>query len=123
MGESGRPKLGVLLLELDQLAQQIVVLGIRDLRIVEDVVAVVVVLELPAQLRRALRPAGDASAAHSPADGAPWLGEQGREVPARHLFEALQSVSSKCSGVTEIMPASIAAKSVPVLVVVGGLVP
>ena len=47
----GRPQLGVLLLERAQLAQQVVVLGVRDLRVVEHVVAVVVVLELAPQLR------------------------------------------------------------------------
>ena len=53
-----REQLGVLALEVAQLAQQRVVLGVADLRVVEDVVAVVVVLELPPQLVGARSAAG-----------------------------------------------------------------
>ena len=49
-GRVGRAQLRVLRLEVAQLVQQRVVVGVRDLRVVEDVVAVVVVLELPPQL-------------------------------------------------------------------------
>jgi hypothetical protein len=42
----GGPQVGIRLLDLPQLAQQSVVVGVRDLRVVEDVVPMVVVLEL-----------------------------------------------------------------------------
>ena len=47
-------ELGMLLLEVAQLVQQRVVVGVRDLGVVEDVVAVVVVLDDPPQLGGAL---------------------------------------------------------------------
>ena len=46
----GRDEIGVRLLERDELVVELVVLGVRDLRIVEDVVAVEVVVEDLAQL-------------------------------------------------------------------------
>ena len=49
-GRVGGEQLGVRALELVQLAQQLVVLDVGDLGRVEDVVAVVVVLDLRAQL-------------------------------------------------------------------------
>ena len=50
----GREELGMVGLDIPQLVHQLVVLGVRDLGIVEDVVAVVVVVELLAQLFHAL---------------------------------------------------------------------
>ena len=50
----GRQELGVLDLEVAQLVQQRVVVGVRDVRVVEDVVAAVVVLDLAPQLGGAL---------------------------------------------------------------------
>ena len=106
-----RAQLGVLLLERHELAQQVVVLGIGDLRVVEDVIAVVVVLEQAPHFRR---PSGNRPRGHwyyrSVAAGSPisaW-----RSQPAISSSRCT-SVSSKWSGVTEIMSASIAAKSVP----------
>src|SRR5262245_33966910 len=49
-GRIGRDEIGVRDLELLQRAEQRIVLGIRDLRIVEDVIAVVVVGESATQL-------------------------------------------------------------------------
>ena len=54
-GRVGRAQLRVLLLEPPQLSQEAVVVGIRDDGIVEDVIAVVVTLDLAAQLRGSLR--------------------------------------------------------------------
>ena len=54
VGESGRAQLGVLGLQRAQLVEQRVVLVVADLRVVEDVVAVVVEVELLAQLGGAL---------------------------------------------------------------------
>ena len=50
----GREELGMLRLEVPQLVDQLVVLGVGDLGVVEDVVAVVVVVELLAQFLHAL---------------------------------------------------------------------
>src|SRR5437773_2686138 len=46
-----RPKLGMSFLEGDQLSEEGVVIRIRDLRIVEYVIAVVVVFDLPPEIR------------------------------------------------------------------------
>ena len=56
----GADKLGILLLERLELVEEAVVVGVRDLRVVEDVVAVQVVLDLP----RGARPR---------ASGPPWM--------------------------------------------------
>ncbi len=45
-GGVGRDRVGVLLLQVLELAEELVVLGVADLGRVEDVVAVVVVVEL-----------------------------------------------------------------------------
>ena len=49
-----RAQVGMLGLDVAQLVQQRVVVGVRDLGVVEDVVAVVVVLDDPPQLGGAL---------------------------------------------------------------------
>src|SRR3989454_8335747 len=49
-GTVGRAELGVLGLELLQLAEQAVVLGVRDLRMVEHVIRVIGALDEPPQL-------------------------------------------------------------------------
>ena len=54
VGESGGDELGMLVLERTQLVEEDVVGAVVDLGIVEDVVAVVVVLDQAAQLRRAI---------------------------------------------------------------------
>ena len=59
VGESGVTQLGMLGLDRPQLVEQRVVLVVADLGIVEDVVAVAVVVELAAQLGGA-RPASSA---------------------------------------------------------------
>ena len=46
VGESGRAQFGIGLFEVDQFAEQRVVIGVGKLRIVEDVIAVVRVVEL-----------------------------------------------------------------------------
>ena len=105
VGESGVTQVGVLRLEVAQLVQQRVVLGVGDLRVVEDVVAVVVVLELRAQLVRALGGLGQTSRAAG-------ASSRSRSKPDSSSTPAW-SVRSKCSGVTAISPSAIAAKSVP----------
>ena len=55
VGESGVTSSGMGLLERNQLVVESVVVRVRDLRVVEDVVAVQVMVELTAQL---LDPAG-----------------------------------------------------------------
>ena len=117
----------ILLLERDQLAQQVVVVGVRDLGVVELVVALVVVLDLAPQALGALGGSGcPASRGHQgelalvpPATGRSACGPAAspstradRSQPSSSSMRST-SVSSKCSGVTEIMSASIAAKSVP----------
>ena len=102
-------QLGVLRLEIAQLVQQSVVLDVRDLGVVEDVVAVAVVLELLPQLggplARLLRyPAQTSRAAGRRSRSSSKLDR--RSMPA-------WSVRSKCSGVTAMYPPAIAAKSVP----------
>jgi hypothetical protein len=54
-GRVRRAQLRILFLERDQVAEEVVVLGIRDLRVVQDVIAVVVVLEQLSKLGRSLR--------------------------------------------------------------------
>jgi hypothetical protein len=49
-----RAQLGVTVLQLAQLAQQLVVILVADLRVVEDVIAVVRLVDLRAQLAGAL---------------------------------------------------------------------
>jgi hypothetical protein len=102
----GRAQLGVLGLEVAQLVEQRVVVGVRDLGVVEDVVAVVVVLERPPQLGR---PALGGRAHTSRAAGS---SSASRSKPASSSTPAW-SVRSKCSGVTAMQPSAIAAKSVP----------
>ena len=108
-GRVRREQIGMVPLEVTQLVQQRVVLDVGDLGVVEDVVAVSVVLELLAELagppRRLLwygaqtsRAAGRSSRSSSKPDR--------RSMPA-------WSFRSKCSGVTAMKPSAIAAKSVP----------
>ena len=105
-GRVRRPQLRVLGLEVAQLVQQRVVLGVRDLGVVEDVVAVVVVVELPPQLGR---PVLGGWAHTSRAAG--WSSAS-RSKPASSSTPAW-SVRSKWIGVTAMQPSAIAAKSVP----------
>mgnify|MGYP003694504673 CR=1 FL=1 len=72
VGESGVAELGMRRLQLGELAEQLVVLGIRNARIVEHVVAVVVRFDVPAQLsarRRIFRrpPSGEQPQRERPA--------------------------------------------------------
>ena len=96
-------------LEIAQLVQQRVVLDVRDLRVVEDVVAVAVVLELLAQLggplARLLRYRAQTSRAAGASSRSSWKPDS-RSMPA-------WSFRSKWSGVTAMQPSAIAAKSVP----------
>jgi len=105
-----RAQRGVRGLEAAQLVQQAVVLGVGDLGVVEDVVAVVVVLERTAQLGGALEDLGRDGGAHaSRAGGASRRSRSNRSNPSMPA----RSVRSKCSGVTAISPSATAAKSVP----------
>ena len=115
----GRDELGVLGLDRAQLVEQRVVLVVADLGVVEDVVAVAVVVELLAQLGGA-----DASSGRRSLDLRGGRREQPREVVgARARPCPGTSVRSKCSGVTAMRPSATAARSVPVLVVVAGSSP
>ena len=105
-GRVGRAQLGVLRLEVAQLVQQRVVVGVRDLGVVEDVVAVVVVLERPPQLGRAVLGGRAHTSRAAGSSSAP------RSKPASSSTPAW-SVRSKWSGVTAMQPSAIAAKSVP----------
>ena len=101
----GGEQLGMLRLEVAQLVQQRVVLGVRDLRVVEDVVAVVVVPEHLPQLGGL--PSGVAHT--SRAAGA---SRRSRSKPSSDSMPAW-SVRSKWSGVTAMRDSASAAKSVP----------
>ena len=102
----GRDQLGVLGLERLQLAEQRVVDVVADLRVVEDVVAVVVVRDLLAQLGDLPR-----GVAHSTSRAA------GASSRARSWRCSVSipgsSVRSKCIGVTAMRPSATAARSVP----------
>ena len=88
---------------------------VADLRVIQDVVAVGVVGELPAQL---LRPPGDLcgcparAGAHGAASRAAGASRSSRSK-RRSASRLGRSVRSKCSGVTAILPAATAARSVP----------
>ena len=120
-------------LKAAQLIEQAVVLGVGDLGVVEDVVAVVVALERAAQLGGALEGVGgDGGGGALTVHGRVACG---RAVPGRLRLRAhasraagasrrsrskrsnpsmpARSVRSKCSGVTAIIPSATAAKSVP----------
>ena len=105
-GRVGRHELGVLGLEVAQLVQQRVVDVVAHLGVVEDVVAVVVMVELAPQLGGPLLVAG----AHT--SRAAGCSSPSRSKPASCSTPAW-SVRSKCSGVTAMAPSAIAAKSVP----------
>ena len=68
VGESSVASSGLLLLERLQLVEEAVVLGVRDLRVVEHVVAVVVVVELLPELRGRACAASQRAARSSSAD-------------------------------------------------------
>ena len=102
-------QVGVLGLEVAQLVEQRVVLGVRDLRVVEDVVAVAVVIELLAQLADPLLGAAGGGAHTSRAAG---RSSRSRSKPPSASIPAW-SVRSKWSGVTATQPSAMAAKSVP----------
>ena len=113
VGESAVPQLRVLLLQAAQLAQQVVVVRVRDLRVVLDVVAVVVVLDLAPQVRGAGgRIAGALRLRHQEEAAVLSPIRLDRSQPSSSSMLP-ESVRSKWSGVTEIVSASIAAKSVP----------
>jgi hypothetical protein len=105
----GRDELGVLGLERLQLAVQRVVLVVADLRVVEDVVAMCVVVELRAQLVDACLRVGRRAHSTSSAAGA---SSRERSCSASASMPVV-SVRSKCSGVTAIFPAATAARSCP----------
>jgi hypothetical protein len=104
----GREELGVGCLDRAQLVEQRVVLVVADLRIVEDVVAVAVVVQLVAQLRGArLRVGrGHSTSLAAGASRRPRSWRSSASMPAA-------SVRSKCSGVTAMSPAATAHRSVP----------
>jgi hypothetical protein len=110
VGESGVDQLGVLGLEAAQLVEQRVVLVVADLGVVEDVVALVVVGELLAQLgARCSAPPGSPTRSPTPpaTRGAP--GRTARGGPGRPT-----SVRSKCSGRDgDSGPVATAARSCP----------
>ena len=100
-----RLQLRVLLLERDELAVVLVVDVVADLGIVEDVIAVgVVVQELPKLCRAILRLHSTSSAAGA--------SRRARSKAASASIPAW-AVRSKWIGVTAIRPAATAARSVP----------
>ena len=105
----GAQQVGVGGLEVAQLVQQDVVVGVGDLRLVEDVIEVAVMLELRAQLGHALGRRGLRRYSTSLTAGS---SSPPRSNPASASTPA-ESVRSKCSGVTEMKPSAMAAKSVP----------
>src|SRR4051794_14293814 len=115
------PKLGISFLEGDQLSQEGVVIRIRDLRIVEYVVAVVVIIDLPPEirgpgLRLRLRCPLALLRGHQCSGETRSFEREGSRLARsqpRSSSRRSTSVSSKWSGVTESMPSWIAAKSVP----------
>ena len=104
----GRDQLGMLGLDRPQLVEQLVVLVVPDLGIVEDVVTVAVVVELLAQLGRAL---GDVL---NPRPRWPPARSAGPGRSAAAPTDPSRSVRSKWIGVTAILPWATAARSVPV---------
>ena len=108
----GCAQLGVGLLELAQLGEQRVVDVVADLGVVEDVVAVIVVLDRLAQLRRALRRPRRRRAHASVAATAAASSIPSRPQP-RSSSNPPRSVRSKWTGVTDIRPLAIAERSEP----------
>ncbi len=112
----GRDELRVLALDRPQLVEQPVVGVVADLGVVEDVVAVGVMLELRAQL---LRPGSDLCVAEGWVGGAhgcaSWA--TGASISSRSKRRSAsrlgRSVRSKWIGVTAMRPAATAARSVP----------
>ncbi len=105
----GGEQLGVLGLDAAQLVEQRVVGVVADDRVVEDVVAPAVLAQLVAELRRA--PPDLRRRAHSTSRAA-GASSRARSYRPRSSIPAA-SVRSKCSGVTAMRPALIAARSVP----------
>ena len=118
-GRIGGDELGMLLLEGLQLVVERVVLVVADLRVIENVVAVGVVVDLPAELRGArglvaatglvLPGRAHGSSATFSAAGCTRrsrLYRSSTDMPSR-------SVRSKWTGVTAIFPCATAARSVP----------
>ena len=87
-GRVGRDELGVLLLQRAELAEERVELGVADLGIVEDVVAVVVRVNLAGErgVARAglFRRRGHAGRERSAGDGGSWRGAPGH-APGHEL--------------------------------------
>src|SRR5215211_278579 len=108
-GRVGRDELGMLGLEPAQLVEQRVVDVVVDGGVVEDVVAVVVVLELAAQLRGAVLCSGRSAHSTSRAAG---RRRRARSCTAKASMPA-RSVKSKCTGVTAMWHSAMAARSVP----------
>src|ERR671915_723430 len=109
----------MVLLELAQLTEQRVVLVIADHRVVEDVVAVVVLLDLAPQLRsapgvgaRRLRAAHRSPVAEAAAAPAAVASIAAKSQPRSSSIPE-RSVRSKWTGVTEIRPRAIAERSDP----------
>ncbi len=107
VGESGLRSSRVLGLDRAQLVEQRVVLVVADLRVVEDVVAAVVVLELATQLGGPPLGLG----AHTE-EGALAASISSRPQP-RSRSSPPWSVRSKWIGVTEMRPRATAERSVP----------
>ena len=107
----GRPQLGVLPLQRPQLVEQRVVGVVADLGVVEDVVAVVVVLDDPPELGRPGRGIPTPGGAHSTSLAA-GASSRARSYTASASRPA-RSVRSKWMGVTASRPAATAARSVP----------
>ena len=113
----GRDQLGMLRLDRPQLVDQRVVLIIADLRIVEHVVAVAVVVELLAQLRRALVRIGNLGRAPRRAHPSTSLAAGAISLVRSCCCRASspsRSVRSKWIGVSAILPRATAARSVSV---------
>src|SRR5215213_5171687 len=112
-----RQELRMLLLDPSQLPKQIVVLGVRDLGVVEDVVAVVVVRNLPAQLLRPLLDRlGGAHLCEEASADAMFSSAVESMPPKSHSFSRSRlgrSVRSKWTGVTEICRLAMAERSDP----------
>src|SRR5262245_4121789 len=106
----------MLLLDPAQLAEQVVVVRIRDLRVVEDVVPLVVVRDLPPELLGSLL--GPLRCAHRWVVASESTGDSAAaSIPAKsHSLSRSRlgrSVRSKCTGVTEIRSLAMADRSEP----------
>src|SRR5215210_201920 len=112
-----REQLGMIFFDPSQLAQQVVVVGVGDLRVVEDVVAVVVVGDLPPELLGSLLDGlcGAHLCEEASADGAFSSAVASMPVKSHRLSRSRlgRSVRSKWTGVTEMRSCAIAERSEP----------